>query len=290
MSDPHAFAGPPPSSPPPPLTPSGEVRRSRAPWLVAALAAVVAVAAMVALVVVLVTGDDEGGSDAAPRLGSEGSAERGFDSPEEAVTFMIDRLADVEVGEASEAFAVETVVEGYSFEAQAERLRSVMFTTWLPQSSDGYQRINTDVRRGEVAVELRSLIRSVLAPERDQTRTTPLDDDLTAEELADELSPEPLSELAVARVDAIDRSDAAYLENLEQQGAIFGADELRMVAMLLDTAEGQVMGGATVVRYGDQWALLSLTAPILGTPVVGLEAVTEEEYLAAVESASGSAG
>ena len=135
-------------------------------------------------------------------------------------------------------------------------------------------------------MELRSLIRSVLAPDRDQTVTTVLDDDLTAAELAGELSPEPLSELAVARVDEIDRTDAAYLETLEQQGAVYGADELRMVAMLLER-QGQVMGGATLVRYGDEWAVMSLTAPLLDIPPARLVPASEQDYLDAMESARG---
>jgi hypothetical protein len=276
VSDPYAVAQPPAS----PLPPSGAGRRARAPWVVATVAALVAFAAVVALVVVLVAGDDEGYSD--------GGSERGFDSPEEAATFMVERLADGDAGEAAEAFAVESLVEGYSFEAQAERLRAVTFNTWLPGASSGYDEINEYVRRGEVAAELRSLVRSVLVPDRDQTATTTLGDDLTAAELAGELSPEPLSELAVARVDEIDRSDAAYIEMLEQQGAVYGADELRMVGILLDTAEGQVMGGATLVRYDDEWAVMSLTAPLLDIPLAQLVPASEQDYLDAVESARGS--
>jgi hypothetical protein len=298
VPDPHVAQ--PPVPPPPPPTPPptpGAGPRARAPWVAATVAGLVALAAVVALVVVLVTGDDQGDGGASDRGGDDGSgrdvdggSERGFGSPEEAVTFLVDRLADGQAGEAAEAFAVGPVVEGYSFEAQAERLRAVTFSTWLPGGSGGYDEINEDVRRGEVAVELRSLIRSVLVPDRDQTTTTPLGDDQTAADLAEELSPEPLSELAVARVDEIDRSDAAYRETLEKQGAIYDADELRMVGMLLDTAEGQVMGGATLVRYDDEWAVLSLTAPILDIPSARLVAATEQDYLDAVESARGSDG
>lgn len=282
MPDPHLAQ--PPTSP----SPSGVAPRSRAPWVVAVVAAVVALAAVVAMVVVLTTGDDGDSDGDSDRGAADGGSERGFDSPEEAVTFMVERLADGDAGEAAEAFAVEPLVAGYSFEAQAERLKAVTFNTWLPGASDGYDEINTAVRRGEVAVELRSFVRSVLTPDRDQTTTTPLDDDLTAGDLAGELSPEPLSELAVARVDEIDRTDAAYVETLEQQGAVYGADELRMVGLLLDTAEGQVMGGATLVRYDDEWAVMTLTAPILGTPLARLVPVSEQDYLDAVESARGS--
>ncbi len=281
MSYPAPAAVPPP---PPTAPPSGAGSRSRGPWVVAAVSAVVALAAVVALVVVLAgDGGDGGDGDGSGAAGPE----RGFDSPEEAVTFVVERLADGDAGGAAEAFAVEDVVEGYSFEAQADRLRAVTFNTWLPGGAGGYDAINREVRRGEIAVELRSSIRSILVPDRDPTMTTTLGDDLTGADLADELSAEPLSELSVARVDALDRTDEAHLETLEQQAAIYDADELQMYGMLLDTAEGQVMGGATVVRYGDEWAVMSLAAPLLNVPPARFVAATEADYVEAVESARG---
>ncbi|MEO9322814.1 hypothetical protein ABFT23_04945 [Nocardioides sp. C4-1] len=272
-------APPPPSMPPmPPSPPSGAARRSRTPWFVAALAALVAIAAVVALVVVLATGDD---SD------SGRGADRGFDSPEEAARFMVERLADGDAGAAAEAFAVDSVVDGYDFEALAERLRVLQFNTWLPGGSTGYDDLNREVRRGEVAAELRSVVRSVLVPDVDFTQTVPVDGDQTAAGLATDLDPAPLSELSVVRVDDVDRDDDRYRESLEQQAAIFGADEMRTVAMLLDTAEGQMMGGATAVRYGDDWALMQLSAPLLNLSPSRFERVTEQDYQDAVDSARG---
>jgi hypothetical protein len=272
VSYPHP-AVPAPVGPPP-----NTGRRSRLPWVLAALAVVVALAAVAALAVVLVSGDDEDSSAGA-------GTERSFASPEEAVGHLVDRLAAGEVGAASEAFAVESLVDGYSFEAYTERLQAATYESWLPGGSQGFDDLNAELRRGAVADELRSLVRSILAPDRDYLTTTPLDDDLTAADVAGELSPEPLSELSVVRVDELDNTDPGYLESLEAQAAVYGADELRMVAVLLDTAEGQVAAGATVVRYDDEWALMSLSAPLLNIPTAQVSPTSEEGYLDALESA-----
>lgn len=275
-----SYAAPPPSMPPmPPVPPSGAARRSRVPWFVAALAGLVAIAAVVALVVVLATGDDDGGSGR--------GADRAFDSPEEAVRFMVERLADGDLGAAAEAFAVDPVVEGYDFEAQADRLQVLQFDAWLPGGSAGYDDLNREVRRGEVAVELRSVVRSILAPDVDYTQTVPVNEEQTAADLAADLDPAPLSEVSVVRVDEADRDDDRYRKTLELQGAIYDADELRTVAVLVDTAEGQMMTGVTAVRYGDDWAVLQVAAPLLNLPPSRFERVTEQDYQDAVDIARG---
>lgn len=272
MSYPH------PGVPAPVVPPPHAGGSSRLPWLLTALAALVALAAAAALVVVLVSDGDD-----APSSGA--GAETGFGSPEEAVTHLVDRLAAGEAGAASEAFAVESLVDGYSFEAYTERLQAATYESWLPGGSEGFDDLNAELRRGTVAGELRSFVRSILAPDRDYLTTTPLGDDLTAADVAEELSPEPPSELSVVRVDEVDNTDPGYLESMEAQAAVYDADELRMVAVLLDTAEGQVAAGATVVRYGDRWALMSLSAPLLNIPAAQVAPTSEEGYLDALESA-----
>lgn len=264
-----------PTQPPGPWTPSppGPQRGARAPWIIALLASVVAVAALTALVVVVQRDSDDTAS------------ERGFDTPEEALTAVIERLADGDGEGAAAAFVAGPLVEGYSFEARAERLRAVTFQSWLPASSEGFDEINERVRRGEAAVELRSWVRTILAPERDPGQTVTLDDGVTAADLAEELSPDALSELSVLRVDPIDREGAAYAENLERQLAVYGADEMQEMALFIDTAEGTAAGGATLVRYGDEWFVWGLTAPLLGIPFAQIQLASEQDYLDLVDSA-----
>ena len=129
------------------------------------------------------------------------------------------------------------------------------------------------------------IVRSILAPERDQLRTTSLDDGTTAADLAEELAPEPLAELSLARVDELENDDEEFLASVAREAETYGADEIRMIAMLLDTAEGQVIGGAVAVRYGEEWGLMSLTTPLLDVLPGQVEPVTEEGYLEALESA-----
>lgn len=252
----------------------------RAPYLLAAAAVVVALASVLALVVVLVTRSDAVGSDP----GAADRTERGFASPEEAVQFLVDRLAAGDVG-ATEAFAVTPVVQGYDFELLVERQHSATSYSLLPDGPEGYDDLNVELRRGEVAEEVRSFVRSLLAPERDQLRTTPLEDGTTAADLAAELSPEPLAQLSLARVDELENDDEEFLESVQREAATYGADEVRILAMLLDTAEGLVIGGAVAVRYGDEWGLMSLTTPLLDVLPAQVEPITDEGYLAALASA-----
>lgn len=197
---------------------------------------------------------------------------------------MVDRLAAGEPG-ATEAFTVAPLVEGYDFERLVERQHSATSYSLLPGGPEGFDDLNAELRRGEAAEEVRSFVRSILAPERDQLRTTALEDGTSAADLAEELSPEPLAQLSLARVDALDNDDEEFLESVALQAQTYGADEIRMLAMLLDTADGPVIGQATAVRYDDRWGLMSLSTPLLDVLPAQVEPVTEEDYLEALESA-----
>jgi hypothetical protein len=156
------------------------------------------------------------------------------------------------------------------------------YSTWLPVSSEGYRTIDEGLRRGEVAGQLLVLVRGVLAPDRDFTATTVLGDDLTAADLERELAPEPLADLSVLRVDELNRPGDRFSEAFERQADVYGADELREVGVLYGTANGPVMGGATLLRYGDDWYVWNLTSSLLGTAIGGLEPTSALDYQDAV--------
>lgn len=250
-------------------------RPSRAPWIVAAGAVLVALAAVVTM---LVTRAGASSSEA---------GEKGFDSPEAAIDYVADRLAAGDAAGATRAYAVEHAVEGYDFEAQADWIRAVGAETWLPSGNAAATSINTGVRRGTIAGELRFLVRSVLAPDRDPLATVLIDDDVTAADLAAEMDPAGLDELAVQRVDELERSEDSWAEQIDAQRKIYGAESVKQVAVLYDTPNGPAMGGATLLEYDGSWFVWSLGSPLLDVSPGLVTPTTEEDYLDAVDQARG---
>lgn len=277
---------PPQSSLPTPVAPQAPVlaRRAVLPWAVAAGAVVVALACAGALAL---TGSGDDGARGAG-AGATGS-ERGFPTPEAAVTYLAERVADGDLGGAFEAFAVESVVDGYSFEENAERIGGVSPVTWLPADSPGYRALDGELRRGEVAMRLRELVRAVAAPDRDFGVFTDLGPGTTASDIAAALAPDRLAGFAVVRADVLEPTPrpGAGRNPFEALAEGIGADELTEVAVLYETPNGLVVGGVQAVRYGDHWYLYDLTSALIGTSIGELTPTSQLAYEGLVASING---
>lgn len=279
---PTPFAPPPPQPPSAPPTPRPAERRAALPWVIAAAAVVVALACAGALV--LTRADGSGGSS----LTDAGrGGERGFPTPEAAVEYFAERVSAGDLGGALEVFTVESAVEGYSFEAESERIDVVMPVSWLPSSSAGYEALNVELRRGEVASQVRFLVRNALAPDLDFYASIELDDETTASDIVDALAPDGLAGFGVARVEVLEPALRGDHDPFQEVAESFGAEELREVAVLYETPNGRAVGGAEVMRYGDDWYLRSLTSALIGTSLGELTPASEAEYEELVAGVNG---
>ncbi len=281
---------PPWGAPPPPPSPA---RQSVLPWAVAAVAGVVALACAGGLIVTLAVDGDPAPASAADgaELPAGPRVERGFRTPEAAVTYVAERVSEGDLGGALEAFAVESLVADYSFEADVERVEVVSPVSWLPADSPGYRALDVELRRGEVAWQLRSLVRVVAAPELDFDMTIELDDETSASDIAAALAVDGLAGFAVVRADVLEptmRPGADPDRNpFEAAAEAFGADELKEVAVLYETSEGLAVGGAEVLRYGDEWYVRSLSSALIGTSPGELTPTSLPAYEGLVASING---
>ncbi len=264
----------PPAGPAVPGVPPAGRSVGRLPWVVAAVAVVVALGALTFAVL-----------RPAPLSGAADSREHGSSSPEAAVRFLAERLAAKDGAGAASAFAVEHLVDGYSFQAQAERLRVVTAMTWLPSSSDGYRALSIAERRGTVASQLRFLVEALVAPDLDLNVTQEVTGSTTAADIEADLAPDALASLTVVRVDEIASPGDRAAEALAASGKPYGADEVQEVAVLLGTDHGPQLAGMRVVRFGSDWYVWDLSSAVLGTGYASLEPTSEEQYLDTVEQA-----
>ncbi|MCV2395574.1 hypothetical protein OEB99_14750 [Actinotalea sp. M2MS4P-6] len=247
----------------------------RLPWVIAAVAALVAVVAVVGLVAVWPRGSS----------GASSSTSAGFATPEEAIRQVAETVAAGDLAGAAEAFAVGPIVEGYSFEAEAERLRGVTPVGWLPAEDEGYRAIDTGLRQGQVALQLRQVVWQLTAPERDVWLATDVGADLTAAELAADLDPTELAGLQVERVDLLGAAGGAWAQYAAEMAAIYGADDYQDAAVLYRTPAGTRRGGALLLEYDGRWYVWSLQSYLSDVSSGTLEPTTAKEYASLVAEA-----
>lgn len=285
---------PPPPSPPTPAPPSppgrptpvgappaaAPVRSARLPWVVAGLALLMAVVSTGLLVSATL------GADAPD--GPATSGERGFARPEEAVEYFGSRVAEGDLAGALEVFAVESPVERYSFQAEAERFGVVSSSTWLPASSPGYVAVDANLRRGSIGFQMLFLVRELVAPDVEFAPTIDLDaDGLTAAAIEAELAPDGLAGFGVRRVEVLRPTPRGDGDPSAVRAATYGADELLEVAVLYETPDGTFIGGMELLRYGDTWLIWSLDAPMLGLVLAEIRPSSESAFDATVAGING---
>lgn len=183
---------PAPHAPVPPAPGAPAPRRSPLPWILVAVLAVVALVLGVLLVV--------GGG------GSDDSEQQGFATPEEAIEFSTEKIADGDAAAALTAWAGDAQAENLDLVGTLERFRALspVDTSSVPSDDEFFVELGRTTRAGTAADQYRRMAFSLLLPEVRYDTTTRLDGgDLSAQDVADGLDSERLSSLKAQQVDLV---------------------------------------------------------------------------------------
>lgn len=266
MQPPAPYGQPP--TPPPGRVPSGRRRGAALPWVLVAVLTVVALVLGGLLVLQAVGGgdDDEG---------------RGFASPEEAIEFSTDSIADGDAAAAISAWRPEEQARGNDLVATLERLQA--FTPYnasiLPGDDELFAGLGAAGRAGGAAEQYRRLTYSLLVPDLSPDSVTPLTDDgaPSAEEIRDDLDSSRLEGLRAERIEQLEGSER-LTESYDEAARLVGADERREYLVLYEWDGETYLGAVGVLRYDDEWSIDALGSPIVNVSVGILEPASEDDF------------
>ncbi|WZH51751.1 MAG: hypothetical protein PIR53_17250 [Nocardioides alkalitolerans] len=262
---PPATYGTPPSPPPGPV-PSGRRRGAALPWVLVAVLTVVALLLGALLVLQTVGGDDEEG--------------RGFASPEEAIEFSTESLADGDAEAALSAWSAGEQARGSDFVGSLEYLEAYApyNPNILPGDDDFFAGLGVVAREGGAADQIRRLTYSLLVPDLSQDQVTPLSDDApSAQELRDDLDSGRLAGLTAQRIERLEGPER-LAENYERAAELVGADERREYLVLYAWEGETYLGAVGVLRYDDEWSIDAFSAPIANVSVGVVTPASEDEF------------
>lgn len=266
MTSSSAAYGQPAQVPGTPAPPAGPRRGSALPWVLVAVLAVVAVVLGVLLGV---------------RSGGAGDSEQqGFATPEEAVEFSTEQIAEGDAAGALTAWATDAQAENLDLVDTLERLRAFTpaDTSSLPSDDELFVGLAKTTRAGAAAEQYRRMTISLLLPDVDLDSTTPLEKgDFSAQDIVDGLDSARLAGLTTQRIDQV-KGPGKLDENLAEAAKLVGADESREYVVLYELDGETYLGGVGVLRYGDDWQIDSLQSSFAGTAYGSLQAITSEEY------------
>lgn len=219
----------------------------------------------------------------------------GWATPEEAVEVYLEGLRTQDLSMMISAYAVETYVDHFDLQALLARIGAytVGMAPRLPNANPLLRDINVEARRNEIVQGVLWQMSAICMPERDLITPTTFEretiDEETAAfvaELGDAYNAVDYSALKVLYTVAPEAISELYAseknqENLQANGAPYGADEVRSVVTVFTIGDMVCALCCDAMRYGEDWFLFRANGNIgaiigLAATSGGAVAVTED--------------
>jgi hypothetical protein len=217
--------------------------------------------------------------------------QRGFPSPDTAITHMAQGVAAGDASTAIESFAIDDAAEGFDFDRYVTRLLSIDPQTPSPSNAALYRELNRATLLGRAAAQLKNFAYGFLTRSPVDSQVLVVRSGTTAATFRKSVDPKKLAGLSVVQVAAVPApraTDPLYTKNLRAQAAVWGADEAAERAVLYRVGGKTYMGGATFLRYGKSWHIQSLASALFNTVATGrVQPMSQAAFRAAVASAGG---
>lgn len=206
-----------------------------------------------------------------------------FKSPEEAITFYMQALAEGDVVKMMQAFAVNEMSENFRLDLFINRVQAI-FPSMAAPSSDYpfYVEMNRAQFSWEILFQTRNLTYGLLASDKELFNTTVKMDAEGATAFIQEIDPARLDQLEVVKM-GIPEPELAQSERLlanwDIQAQIYGADEFTERVVLLQFEENYYAVGFAFLRYGEDWKIRGLNSALSGLNSLGApQQMDEDEF------------
>jgi len=194
----------------------------------------------------------------------------GFDSPEGAIMVYLEGLRDLDLSRMMSAFAVESYVENFNFEAQLNRIRAYSFTSEikLPNANKFVTALNIESRKASVNNMILCHYIILCEPEFNHTQVSALKEEANVTDFAAKLNTSlnalKFQTLKItgfvppASIPGANYSEPRNLEVMARNAGVRGADNLesRIAVFSLDGKEYAFC--LDVINYGGKWYISQL--------------------------------
>ena len=154
--------------------------------------------------------------------------QRGFPSPDTAITHMAQGVAAGDASTAIDAFAIDDAAEGFDFDRYVRRLLSIDPQTPSPSTSALYRELNRATLLGRAAGQLKNFAYGFLTRSPVDSQAIVLRSGASPARFRTSVDPKKLAGLTVVQVAPVPAprvKDPLYTRTLRDQAAFWGADE-----------------------------------------------------------------
>ena len=216
--------------------------------------------------------------------GGTASGAPAFKTPEAAIEHFVAAIAANNYAKAMQASAYGPLAEGYNFEAMANRLKMVMpANNMAPNDGGFYTELNRTMEAGNFSRQMQMFCYSFLSDEN-LMMALPMEKPSDAQAFAGTIDAKKLVGLKLLAIalpgEMIETAMAR--QNLAAQATVYGASERTERVTLYELGGETFLGGFSLLRYGGNWYIHTLTSNFAGTPALGtVTPITTTEFQSA---------
>ncbi|MGQ0564630.1 MAG: hypothetical protein ACT4OK_06110 [Gemmobacter sp.] len=210
------------------------------------------------------------------------AADPDLTTPEGAVAAYIDGVAQQDLDAIIAVTSVDRMTTGFDFVGYVDRLAALVPMTPAPATSPFFQQINRAGATAQIAQQVRFLTYGLMTrSEILEGKTVPMKA-AEATDFATVVRADRLAGLKVVRV-AIPSPELLnserYQKNSVKLARVHGADASTERLALLSFEGLYFTAGFTLLRYGQEWTVMSQTSPVSGMTSMGTPVrVTPEDF------------
>ena len=204
-----------------------------------------------------------------PAFGNVRMEGYGFDSPERAVNAYLEALRDAELPRMINAFAVESYVDNYKFEASLYRVKTYvpLQEIKLPNSNEFVKALNAESRRNRVSTMILSHYAFLCGLEVNSVRPIVFKEDANIHVFISQLntalnSPKLQTLKIIGFIQPAELSEKysepRNLENMAKRAEIFGAESMVSCAIVFELDGKEYIFCPDVISYGGRWYISEL--------------------------------
>jgi hypothetical protein len=220
---------------------------------------------------------------ALPALAPEPARDMVFATPEEAVVYYFEGVAEADLHKILQSCAIDEMSEGFRFDLYTERLGVLLPVQSLaPADYPLYVETNQIQLSAQISNQVKILTYSLLSAE-EVAEAKPIQIDAArANNFKNDINPARLAQLEVVKIGTPEKelmASAKHQENAAKLAHIYGADESTERVALFSLEGNYYYLGFSLLRYGDNWKISSQVSQLAGTNVLGSpETTTVEEF------------
>jgi hypothetical protein len=212
------------------------------------------------------------------------ASEMVFKTPEEAITYYFEGLAQADARKILQACAINEMSEKFKFDRYTERLRALMPAfSQAPADYPLYVEANKLQLSSQILNRIKIFAYSLLSKEEvADGKVILMDDTERINNFMKDVDPKKLTRVELKKIDLPNKSlmsNAKYLENAAKLAGSYGADESTERVALFSFEGNDYYLGFTLLRYGDNWKISGQTSPLASTNTLGApQRTTAEEF------------